>query len=188
MSIVPTTVLNVFFLSYEDKSSSKLAVSDRCPKSDLEDTTKTKASGKALFLLRPTVTRSLFVIENGRKSVFPQAKFSPHRYSKCHLFVNLWFWYFHGGISMIIRTELEFEVHDTRRSARRRVGRSTGVRHVRGCCESKASHWTRKELSISQRTLTLTEHPLIAVVVVRKKSSWDSLVWLVPAARWIYFA
>ena len=44
------------------------------PKSDREDATKTKSSGKALFFLRPTVKSSLFVIENGRKSDFPQAK------------------------------------------------------------------------------------------------------------------
>ena len=51
-----------------------MAVSDRCRKSDLEDTTVTKSSGKALFLLMPTVMRYFFVIENGRKSDFPQAK------------------------------------------------------------------------------------------------------------------
>ena len=63
------------------------------------------------------------MIENGRKSDFPQAQNPTTSYDVPPYgdFVTLII--FHGGISREIRTELGFELHDTRRSDPRRVGR-----------------------------------------------------------------
>ena len=62
---------------------------------------------------------SFFVIENGRKSDFPQAKslFDVPPYRDFVILII-----FHGAISRKIRTELGFELHDTGRSDPRRVG------------------------------------------------------------------
>ena len=87
----------------------------------------------------------------------------------------------HGGIiSRKIRTELGFELHDTRKSDPRRVGRSTRVRHVLGNCVwlvagPARSSRSRKELSLS-RSMSCTEHELLAAVVhvVREIQLWFS--------------
>ena len=76
--------------------------------------------------VRPTNVHLVFVIENGRKSDFRQAKkitTSSFDVPPYRDFVSLVI--FHGGISRKIRTELlGFEVDGKRRSAPRRVERS----------------------------------------------------------------
>ena len=112
--------------------------------------------------VRPTNVHLVFVIENGRKSDFRQAKkitTSSFDVPPYRDFVSLVI--FHGGISRKIRTVLlGFEVDGKRRSAPRRVERSSGMRYLLGTCVRLVAGPARssrslKELSLSRSTSCL---------------------------------
>ena len=71
--------------------------------------------------------------------------------------------HFSWAISRKTRTELGFELHDTRRSDPRRVGRSDGMRHLLGNCvrlvaAPARTSCSRKELSLS-RSMSCLRRP-----------------------------
>ena len=71
--------------------------------------------------------------------------------------------HFSWAISRKTRTELGFELHDTRRSYPRRVGRSDGMRHLLGNCvrlvaAPARTSCSRKELSLS-RSMSCLRRP-----------------------------
>ena len=122
---------------------------------DWRDYLVKKKQIKKIPFVRPTTMLFLWLKTEGSR-IFHRQKFPPHRLFDVppyRDFVILII--FHGGISRKIKTELGFELHDTRRSDPRRVGWSTGARRVLGNCVRLVvgparSSRSRKELSLSR--------------------------------------